>query len=279
MARELIIYCDESDAAGKFYSDFYGGVLVKSKDLDYVKTAISKKKLALHLHGEVKWQKVTSNYLDKYKELVDLYFALTREGKLKTRIMFTQNCHVPQGLDKYHYENKYFLLYYQFIKHAFGLRYSNSSQHLLNVRLYFDKLPDTTEKSELFKDHIHGLNRYREFQKSRINIPRDQIAEVVSHDHDILQCLDIILGSIQFRLNDKHKEKPPGEYRRGKKTIAKERLYKHINNNIREIYPNFNIGISTGVHGKTSNRWQHPYRHWLFIPSSVKLDLNKTKGK
>ena len=124
---------------------------------------------------------------------MDVYFALTRDGRIKTRIMFTQNCHVPQNLEKYHYEHKYFLLYYQFIKHTFGLCYANQAIEHLNVRLYFDKLPDTIEKCELFKDHIFGLNRYREFQKARVKISRNQIAEVVSHDHDILQCLDIVL--------------------------------------------------------------------------------------
>lgn len=279
MAREIIIYCDESDSKGKFYSDFYGGVLIHSKDLHYVQTLIAQKKEELNFKGEVKWQKVTSNYLEKYIELIDLYFQLTREDRLKTRIMFTQNCHVPQGLEQYHYEHKYFLLYYQFIKHGFGLRYANSTNKRTNLRLYFDKLPDTKEKCELFKDHIYGLNRYREFQKTKINIERDQIAEVVSHSHNILQCLDIILGSIQFRLNDKHKEKPPGQHRRGKRTIAKEKLYKHINHRIRELYPNFNIGVSTGIQGVKSNRWEHPYRHWLFMPLERKLDHEKTKGK
>jgi hypothetical protein len=207
LSKEFVIYCDESDSNGKYYSNFYGGVLVQSKDLDHVKSKISAKKAELHLHGEVKWQKVTANYLDKYIELVDLYFSLAKEGRLKTRVMFTQNCHIAQGLEPYHHDNKYFLLYYQFIKHAFGLSYANTTMKPVNLRLYFDKLPDTKEKSELFKDHIHGLNRYREFQKGRISIPRDQIAEICSHDHDILQCLDIVLGAIQFRLNDKHKEK------------------------------------------------------------------------
>ncbi|MEC5395322.1 hypothetical protein [Bergeyella sp. RCAD1439] len=80
-----------------------------------------------------------------------------------------------------------------------------------------------------------------------------------------MQCLDIVLGSMSFRLNDMHKEKLQGQSRRGKRTIAKEKLYKHINSLIREIRPNFNIGISTGIDGDALNRFSHPYRHWLFI--------------
>ena len=33
MSLEFIIYTDESEKKGKFYSNFYGGVLVRSPDL------------------------------------------------------------------------------------------------------------------------------------------------------------------------------------------------------------------------------------------------------
>jgi hypothetical protein len=47
-------------------------------------------------------------------------------------------------------------------------------------------------------------------------------------------------------------------------TLAKLRIYKHINKRIREIYPGFNIGITTGHQGDKANRWHHRYRHWNF---------------
>lgn len=90
-----------------------------------------------------------------------------------------------------------------------------------------------------------------------------------SEQHVILQCMDVILGAMYFRLNDLHKEKLPGTYRRGKRTIAKHTLYKHINTRIRRIYPGFNIGISTG--GTTADKWNHPYRHWLFTPKQYEI--------
>ncbi len=86
-----------------------------------------------------------------------------------------------------------------------------------------------------------------------------------------MQCLDIVLGSMAFRLNDMHKEKPEGQKRRGKKTIAKEKLYKHINKYIREIKPGFNIGISTGTNSGF-DKWEHPYRHWKFTSANVEID-------
>ena len=84
-------------------------------------------------------------------------------------------------------------------------------------------------------------------------------------------------GAIQFRLNNLHKVKPAGKKRRGKRTIAKEELYKQINRRIREIHPNFNIGISTGIKDDKSNYWRHSYRHWLFIPAYYREDSTIAK--
>jgi hypothetical protein len=71
---------------------------------------------------------------------------------------------------------------------------------------------------------------------------------------------------MQFRLNDKHRARAPGVNRRGKRTLAKEVVYRHINARIRTLRPGFNIGISTGTDGDRANRWHHPYRHWRFVP-------------
>jgi len=274
MTCEYIIYCDESERSGSRYSNFYGGALVRSQELRELVEQIKDKKRDLNLHQEVKWQKVTKHYLDKYRSLMDEFFNLIRKDKVKLRIMFTSNVFQPESLQPYHREHEYFILYYQFIKHAFGLRYSNEGKNPINVRIYFDKLPDTQEKRELFKDFVHGINRWPEFKKYQIRILRDQLAEVNSRNHDVLQCLDIILGAMQFRLNNKHKIKPPGAKRRGNRTIAKEKLYKHINAKIREIYPRFNVGITTGLQGNIANRWKHSYRHWLFVPTDVIIGSN-----
>jgi len=95
--------------------------------------------------------------------------------------------------------------------------------------------------------------------------------EVDSHKHILLQCLDMVLGAMAFRLNEMHLEKEPGKRLRGKRTIAKERLYKHILERIRKIYPNFNIGISTSLQGEVENLWKYPYRHFRFVPKNWEL--------
>ncbi len=275
---EYIIYADESLKRGKFFSNYYGGALVRSQDLQFVQSSLRNTMAALNLTREVKWSKVSAVYLDKYMRLMDCFFSLMRNGRVKARIMFTQNANVPTALSKKHAEDEYFLLYYQFIKHAFGLPYSNDTGKPIRCRLYLDKLPDTKEKVAIFRGYLCGLSKSPAFRHARIQFLPDQIAEVRSHDHVILQCVDVVLGSMQFRLNDKHKVKPAGSRVRGSKTIAKEKLYRHINQSIRALYPNFNIGISTGIRNGPEDRWEDPYRHWLFKPKEHERDDSRTKG-
>lgn len=125
--------------------------------------------------------------------------------------MFRQNALVPQNLTREHEEKEYFLLYYQFIKHAFGIDYCNPNENdQVVLKLYFDKLP--------------------------------------------------------------------GSNRRGKRTIAKEKLYKDILRNIKGIYPNFNIGVSTSSRGDFVNNWKDPYRHWCFKSKNSVFDSSLTKN-
>jgi len=278
LSTEYIIYADESDKKGLYFSNFYGGALVRSEHVDTVRQQLEALKTDQRLHGEIKWSKVTSQYLPKYQAVIDGFFDLVTADQIKVRIMFTQNARVPLGLEEYHREHGYHLLYYQFIKHAFGLAYCDNSRTPIYLRIYLDNMPHTREKNEQFKGYLLGLQHSVEFRRKLIRIRREDITEVVSHDHALLQYLDVVLGAIQFRLNDKHRQKPPGATRRGKRTVAKESLYKHIYGRICQIYPNFNIGISTGIQGDYANRWNHPYRHWLFTPTNYRLDSSRTKS-
>ncbi|CAB3839254.1 DUF3800 domain-containing protein [Achromobacter mucicolens] len=279
MSRELVLYCDESDISGRHFSNFYGGALVESCHLEEVISTLNSRKAELNLGAEVKWQKISEAYADKYMALLETVFQLVREQKLKLRVMFTQNYFGAKNLTREQRERSFFVLYYQFVKHAFGLQHSANGAGATHLRIYFDKLPDKAEKCEEFKDFVVRLNRGDAFKDAGISIRRDQLAEIDSKDHVVLQALDIVMGAMQFRLNDKHLEKPAGARVRGKRTRAKEAVYKFANAQIRDIYPGFNIGVSTGVQGDAANRWRHGYRHWLFMPAEVEIRPEFAKGK
>ncbi len=71
-----------------------------------------------------------------------------------------------------------------------------------------------------------------------------------------------------FRFNEKHLVKAEGTHRRGRRTIAKEKLYKHVLAQIRTLKPHFHPKISTACEPFPDGSWSMPYRHWLFKPNS-----------
>jgi len=271
--KHYIIYADESDKRGRYFSNFFGGVLLDAAERGRISEELDAKKAELGLNHELKWQNVDASCVDRYIEFIRTYFTYIAASRLKVRIMFTQNMRVPTRLEQRHYEQQYFLLYYQFIKHAFGLKYADHNPYqAVFVSVLPDKIPDSAEKIDKFKNYLCQIPNSAFFRGANLYIPKSSIGDVDSKQHVILQGLDIILGSMCSKLNDKLNDIPAGKRRRGKRTLAKERLYKEISKEIRKIYPNFNVGTNTGCHYGPSDRWTHPYRHWLFTPAKFVMD-------
>ena len=109
----------------------------------------------------------------------------------------------------------------------------------------------------------------KDFEDSGRHIDEQDIGEVNSRDHVILQCVDIVLGAMFFRMNKLNEVKDPITGKRGKRTRAKEKLYKLILEEIRMIHPVFNIGVSTGDRGYDYPHWNSPYEHWVFEPKKL----------
>jgi hypothetical protein len=239
---QLIIYCDESTQKGRFYSDFYGGAILDAR----YKDSLEQRLLAAKgkCQGEMKWEKISEYNEADYMLFVDEIMNIVRDGFMKIRIMFTQNINVSKHLSDD--ATKYGKLYYQFVKHAFGLRYCNPGNLLnYNITIYLDEFPHAPQKLDAFKTHMSALSELSFLKSARVVIKKENIADVVSKKHVVLQAVDVVLGAMQFRLNNKHRDIPAGQKRRGKRTRAKERVYRHINAKIRDIYPKFNIGLST----------------------------------
>lgn len=270
------IWFDESDKEGAYYSNFYGGILVDSKNYENV-VAMSKSYVEeLGITEEIKWQKVNEHFYEKYVKLVDFIFDLLENGLIKIRIFFRNNQYVAPTLSREQKRKTYSLLYYQFIKHAFGFRYSNKMGKPEYLKIMLDDIPLKGEDKKEFKSFIFRLNNDEGFRKANIHIRESDICEVNSSEHLMLQFMDLILGSICFRLNDKHKIKDAITGKRGKRTKIKEKLYKHINARIRMLRPGFNIGESTGI-SHIEERWSLPYSHWSFKPNNYMRDLTKAK--
>lgn len=274
---EYHIWCDESDKEGEFYTNFYGGILIESKNLKEVLSMMQFIVKELDITEEIKWQKVNAFTYDKYIKLVDFIFELLSNDLIKIRIFFKNKQYVPIGLTKEQTKAEYPILYYQFIKHGFGLQYANEDRGEVFLKIHLDNMPLKGEDKKIFLGCLYRLNNDADMQKANIHIRVGDIFEVDSKSHIPLQCMDLILGAICFRLNNKHKEKSDTTGKRGKRTIIKEKLYKHINQKIRDLRPNFNIGESTGFN-ESKDRWSHPYRHWSFKPTNHVRDFSFSKG-
>lgn len=260
-----IIYCDESSDKGEKFEDFFGGCIINSKDQYEVISKLEQKKAELNLNAEIKWTKVTENYLQKYIEIIDLFFDLIEEGKIKVRIMFRQKeDRLPKSEESNYLDAKYFKLYYQFLKHSFGLKTIPTKLTPARVIINLDVLPDKHGQREAFRSFLRDMPNTEDFAGVDLEIRDRDIIEVESHQHILLQCTDIVLGAMNFKLNGFDKKKPEGATRRGKRTIAKAKLYDHIRKRICEIHPNFNAGVSTGDRGLDNPHWDSPYEHWLF---------------
>jgi hypothetical protein len=181
--RAYIIFCDESDASGRYYSNFYGGVIIGGSQYERVTAKLNAQKRRLNFLGEVKWAKVSEAYLAKYQELVLTFFKEIQAGHVRVRIMFRQNAHQPVGLNQSQIDGGYFRLYYQFIKHAFGLAFHPPSGCPVSLKLYFDEFPETREAATQFKGHILGLKDNPKIHQAGFTLVPEDIAEIRSHDH------------------------------------------------------------------------------------------------
>jgi hypothetical protein len=278
--KEYVLFCDESDRRGRFYSNFYGGVRVPASQLRTVELALQAEKQRLGLTSEIKWEKVGPGIVERYERFVAVFFEQIRADRAFMRIMFTHNVHVPAGLTHEQSSESYYLLYCQFLKHGFGLAHLPAHAAPPRLRIYLDEIGDTREQVAKFKGFVRGLPDTKTIRAAGGLILEDSaITEVRSHDHVIMQALDVVLGSITFRLNNKHREKLPDSNQRGKRTVAKERLYKFILGEIKRVTgkPAFNIGISTGLSLTPGARWSDRYLHWCFTPRNHTIDRSAIK--
>lgn len=264
--REYWIFCDESLQSGPKFSHFFGGAIVPAARHADIENQLRVTKAKIGFLHELKWQRVSEQWLGGYEEMISAFFELLRKGKVRVRVMFSDNRTIPQGLSRAERDDGYFKLYYQFIKHGFGLRHIPAKKSGTRLRLHFDQFPHTREKVQQFKGFIGALPQAAALRDARLRLSPDHITEVDSKEHVLLQCVDLVLGAMAFRLNDMHLVKPEGKRNRGKRTIAKDRLYRHILAEIHTLKPALNPKISTAAEPWPEGCWLMPYRHWSFEP-------------
>ncbi len=267
--KEFWIFCDESVQEGSKFSNCFGGVIVPASRHARVENRLRIAKAEVGFLKEIKWQRVTEKWLAGYSRMITAFFDVIRDGDVRMRVMFRASdlpCENPSRAQRH---ESYFKLYYQFIKHAFGLAHVPERKDGTRLRLFFDQFPHTREKVVQFKGYLGALPSAASLRHAQLHLSPDHITEVDSKEHVLLQCVDLVLGAMAFRLNEMHLVKPEGQRQRGKRTVAKDRLYRHVLAEICTLKPSFNPKISTAAQPFPEGTWSMPYRHWLFVPSAI----------
>lgn len=280
MAEIYEIFADEawthSSKPLNRYWCFFGGIFGKQSDLDRLDTQL-RRIIADHSHkGEIKWSSLTPRNLPVYQELTDALFLGVRSGGVKYRQMFLDRSYVWRPR---HHETDsseltgQFKLYYQFLKHAFGIQHiprsetrdtsilvrldrHSSQQHTLKLQQFAGSLPDILERPDLTVSVT--------FRDSR-RVPRLQIA-------------DVLMGAAGSYGNKMHLLRLGERRGMSEKQRIRLGLCKHIYNNLRAIVEEdremsaFNWFETTGRDGNWENAFHHKVRIWKFKPRHHVID-------
>lgn len=272
--NELEIYADEAwthQNDPRRYHTFFGGILGTSAELDRFDQALQKVIASHGLEGEIKWSKLSSANFDGYSSLISGPFAeFVAADRIKYRQMFLDRSYV--GVDRG--KNviapdaaSQFKLYYQFIKHGFGLRYLPA--HLLpaRVRVRLDDYSNQDLKRET-TTFVEMLDR------TYFRLPiQMELLFMNSKKSRRLQVCDLLIGAAGSYGNKMQLLRADG--RRGMSDKQKLRLEfsKIVYNELRAIdaatrgSKAFNWFETTGLAGDLSNLFSHPMRMWKFKPA------------
>lgn len=260
--EKYVIVCDESTKHGQNYSYFYGGCIINEQKYDAISEKLELFKSHIGLNHELKRVNIDPTNANRYIQMLDFFFTFVKSGDIRVRVMFSDNKNLeekPQSIDE-----TFTTFYYLFIRHAFALPYARED---IDLRLIFDALPEKTERRIKFKNYlISNLTHIPNSDvKNDISLERDRIEEVDSKKHIILQCADVIVGLIDFCLNDKHN----GQQTKSKRWFAKNSVLTVLLSYIEEMHPNFQLCVTTRPL-RGFNAWNDKYKHFVF---------EKTKNK
>ena len=150
-------------------------------------------------------------------------------------------------------DETYSKFYYLFIRHAFSIYYI---QEDISLRLIFDELPETKDACLKFKTF---LVKYLNVAKgaNSVSLVAKDIEEVDSKKHMILQCMDVIMGLVDFALNSS------AEDRKSIRGKAKWEVWKFVLKKIQAIHPSFCIHATT-YPLKSKKGWEDGYKHFVY---------------
>jgi len=268
------IWADEAWTHGgelNRYWCFFGGVMGPQPDVERLETELSKVKAAYGLKGEVKWSNVGGRNLKAYRAFVDCFIHLLQNTDLRFRQVFLDRSFVRVNelgvVEAKEDLDLQFLIYYQFLKHAFGLRHLPPAPPGDTNRILARLDDHSSQKHKTaLESFVKGLDppievRFRDSAKSCR-----------------LQICDLLIGAAGSHGNKMHKRRQPGQRGMTDRQQPRYELAKYIYGKLRAVdaaergSAAFNWFESTGIDGDLANRYRYKLRIWKFIPSRYHRD-------
>lgn len=189
------IYVDESSQT-KHRFLVLGGIILPATDVPAFNSAVSRARLPELPKGELKWVKVSRSKLEAYKRAIDVFFDGISEFVL---LEFHSLVVDTPLLDDKRYNNGsrdigFNKEVYQLLM-KFGCMYQ---------RGVFHAYPDRRSTTQETEDLRLMLNRGRASKGDQRDWPFRRLHFRDSEKEPLLQMVDLLIGSIAFRLNGHH---------------------------------------------------------------------------
>ena len=187
------IYCDES-RQDLFFNEnsitdnnkyiFIGGVMINKDNRDKIKKEINdlKEKYNLNKKTELKWNRVTTKYINLYKEIIDIY--INNDVNFRTISIDSSKL----NLKKYHNANPelgFYKFYYQLLNH--WLNDKDKFMIYTDIKTYSDpNVLNNLKRCLNNKEHLNSV---------------EKIYAIESHESVFLQLEDILMGATAYKKN------------------------------------------------------------------------------
>lgn len=256
------------------YHNFFGGIFGTESHLGALDTQLRQAIAATGNNQEIKWQHLTPRNVGLYMAFADHLFDAIRGNKVTYRQMFCDRSVLrvePSGESRPTEIDVQFKLYYQFLKHCFGIKHlpdkesseilvrldgHSSQKHKTKLTGYAEELPGALG--------LRNLTVRLTFEQSE-RTPR-------------IQVCDLLMGAAGSYGNKMHQLRENGASGMTPKQKARLEFAKFVYGNLKNINNaargsgGFNWFETTGMSGDPKNMLTHPVRIWKFLPSRYQVD-------
>jgi hypothetical protein len=206
--QDYVFIVDEAGISNDRFT-VVGGICLHKNTLEGVYKTLSEYRKNLNMTAELKWTKVSDQKETEYKWLVDYFFAMNNSNRLQFHsVIFDSHQWNHARYNEGVGDTGLSKLYFQLILHKFLCRCGphGTLYVCMDHRHSQTSLEDLRRMLNATGKRDHGLDD-----------PLKQLISKHSHDDDLLQLNDVILGAVCAVRNGKHLL---ADYRKSKRLLA-----------------------------------------------------------